>query len=90
MLWDEENRLTNIAYPNGSLSTYVHSDDGLRRKREEGNQSLLQVWDGTQLLQEKNASTGTEVTRYLLLESIKSQFLRDKDFLRFPFQLLSR
>jgi RHS repeat-associated protein len=67
--WDEENRLTNVAYPGGALSTYLYSADGLRRKREETDVSVLEVWDGMQLLQEKDANTGGETARYLLQNS---------------------
>ncbi len=38
----------------------------MRHKREETGVSLLEVWDGTQLLQEKDSSTKAEVSRYLL------------------------
>ncbi len=44
----------------------VYSADGLRRMREETGVSLLEVWDGTQLLQEQDSSTKAEVARYLL------------------------
>jgi hypothetical protein len=55
-----------VVSPGSALSTYVYSTDGLHRKRKEGNQWLLQVWNGMQILQERNVATGAEVTRYLL------------------------
>ena len=51
---------------NGTSSSFVVSDDGLRRRVTENGATTLMVWDGTRLLQEKDSTTKAEVTRYLL------------------------
>jgi YD repeat-containing protein len=54
--YDPENRLTVVAHPDGTLSTYAYQGyDGLRRsKHEPGGALATFVWDGSVYLQERS------------------------------------
>jgi YD repeat-containing protein len=53
--YDRENRLSEVAYPAGTISTYSYGGDGLRRtKQDPGSGVITVVWDGTDYLQERD------------------------------------
>jgi YD repeat-containing protein len=52
-VYDGENRNVKVTYPDGTLSTYTYSGDGLRRTRQEpGKPVSTMVWDGSDYLGE--------------------------------------
>jgi len=58
--WDCENRLRTIQVHGGSVVTNTYDADGLRRKREEGEETILYMWDGQRLLRESDESYVTQ------------------------------
>jgi YD repeat-containing protein len=54
-VYDNENRLTDVKLPAGTLSTYTYAGDGLHRSAFEAGGSLTtMIWDGTDYLMEKS------------------------------------
>ena len=53
--YENENHLTLIQFPAGTLSTYSYNGDGLRRSAFEAGSTLTTfIWDGSDYLMEKN------------------------------------
>jgi len=50
-VYDNENRLTNVQFSGGTLSTYTFYDDGLRRTALEASGILTtkMIWDGSSI-----------------------------------------
>ena len=52
-VYDNENRLTNIKFPDGTRSTYSYNGDNLRRSKfEAGGTLTTMIWDGSDYLGE--------------------------------------
>ncbi len=54
--WDGENRLTNVALPDGVLNTMTYNGDGQRVQKQDSTGTTNHVWDGQNILLETNAS----------------------------------
>lgn len=54
--WDNENRLTAVANSLSGTETYTYASDGMRRRKATSAETTNLVWDGLNVLQERNIS----------------------------------
>lgn len=54
--WDSENRLLTVASALNGTETYTYAADGMRRQKVTSAQTKNFVWDGQNVLQERNVS----------------------------------
>jgi len=60
MIWDDENQLVGVAYPDATVETHTYGAEGLRRKKETSSATSLYIWDEGNLLQETDGSGVTQ------------------------------
>ena len=54
--WDSENRLLSVASDLNGTETYTYASDGMRRQKVTSAQTTSFIWDGQNVLQERNVS----------------------------------
>ncbi len=54
--WDSENRLLSVANGLNGIETYTYASDGMRRQKVTSAQTNNIIWDGANVLQERNVS----------------------------------
>jgi RHS repeat-associated protein len=62
--WDEENRMVGIVNPDSSTESFSYSGDGQRRSKSTLDDLISYVWDGENVLQEVDGSTGEIKAHY--------------------------
>jgi hypothetical protein len=68
--WDHENRLTKVVHPDGKVTSYEYCPAcslGLLAKKTRRDGSTVQwVWDGANVVEEKDSRDGGTVTEYFV------------------------
>ena len=54
--WDSENRLLSVVSDLNGTETYTYASDGMRRQKVTSAQTTSFIWDGQNVLQERNVS----------------------------------
>jgi RHS repeat-associated protein len=63
-VWDEENRMVGVVNPDSSSESFSYSGDGQRRSKSTLDDLINYVWDGENVLQEVDGSTGEIKAHY--------------------------